>query len=91
LFVQALREVFDALDPPRHLLLDGREAHCVPRSLGVSQRRAEMFCAHWRRQVGRARLVSMQTAEGRLALLRAQQRHLATRSANPIKTRQVWR
>ncbi len=90
-FVQAMREVFDPLTPPRYLLTRREATFGVPRPVSGNKELAESYWRLWRRHVGRARLVYAYSEEGRLLLLRAQERFLAALANAPIETRLVWR
>jgi len=90
LFVSALREVFDPLQSPRYLLVTRDEEFAVPRVFGERKERAESFAHHWRRMVGNARLVFVQTADGKLCLLRAKKRYLTSRYQPRTTSRLRW-
>lgn len=90
-FIQAMREVFDPLTPPRYLLIRRQGTFGVPRCLSGQKRAAVAFWRHWRRHVGRARLVYAHSEEGRWKLLRAQERFLAARADTRLETRLTWR
>jgi hypothetical protein len=90
LFVSALREIFDPLQGPRYLLAMQDEEFAVPRLLAERKERAETFARCWRRQVGRAQLVYVHTAEGKRRLLRAKQRFLAFRHHSRTQSRLRW-
>ena len=90
-FIQALHEVFDLLTPPRYLLVARGAVRGVPRILSENKEQATRFHRHWRRRVGRARLLYVHTPAGQLALLRAQERQLAARTTPPIERRLTWR
>ena len=84
LFVGALREIFDPLQSPRYLLVTKDEEFAVPRVFAERKERAEAFARSWRHQVGRSRLMFSHTPEGKLRLLRAKERFLA--SQHPLRT-----
>jgi superfamily II DNA or RNA helicase len=90
LFVGALREVFDPLQAPRYLLVTRNEEFAVPRVLAEKKERAESFARLWRRMVGRARLVFAQTSDGKLCLLRAKKRYLASKHQLRTESRLRW-
>ena len=90
LFVSTLREVFDPLQSPRYLLVTRDEEFAVPRVFGERKERAESFAGRWRRRVGRARLVFAQTADGKLCLLRAKKRYLASKHQPRTGSRLRW-
>jgi len=90
LFVTALREVFDPLQSPRYLLVTKDEEFAVPRVFAERKERAESFARRWRRMVGKARLVFAQTADGKLCLLRAKKRYLASKHQPRTGARLRW-
>lgn len=90
LFVQSLQEIFDPLWSPRYLLVQGRRAFGVPKALGVRRERADAFQHHWRRRVGKARLVYTGSAEGRRRLVQVKQLYLATLHRDIPESRSVW-
>jgi len=90
LFVSALREVFDPLQSPRYLLVRKDEVFAVPRVLAERKERAESFAQRWRRKVGKARLVFSHTPDGKLCLLRAKERFLASKYRAQTKSRMRW-
>ena len=90
LFVTSLREVFDPLQSPRYLLVTKDEEFAVPRVFAERKERAESFARRWRRMVGKARLVFAQTADGKLCLLRAKKRYLASKHQPRTGARLRW-
>jgi len=87
---QALQELFCPLFSPRYLLAGNARAYPVPRVLGERREGADRFCRHWNRRVGRARLVSTRTPEGRRILLRTVQRYLASHCRERADTSMKW-
>lgn len=90
LFVGALREVFDPLQSPRYLLVTKDEEFAVPRPFGERKERAESFARAWRQKVGAARLLYVQTPEGKRRLLIAKERFLAARDPLRTSARLFW-
>lgn len=90
-FATALAEVFDLPDSPRYLIEAGAVAYAVPERFAGNREAAEAFAAHWRRCVGRSRLVYVQKLEGRRLLLSAKRRGLVERFAFRTETRVFWR
>ena len=86
---QALEDVFCPLFSPRYLLAGKRRAYPVPRVLG-DHRKADALLHCWRRRVGRARLVSTRTPEGKQLLLRTVQRYLASHCRERADTGVRW-
>lgn len=87
---QALQDVFCPLFSPRYLLAGRRSVYTVPRGLGESRERAQAFCLRWNRRVGRARLVSTRTPEGKRLLLKVVQRYLASHCRERIEVGTRW-
>lgn len=90
LFIESLRQTFDPLLSPRYLLVARKDFVCVPRALGTTKELALLFQSSWRRHAGKARLVYTRAGEGRLELLRAKQKSLASRFEYETDTRVVW-
>jgi hypothetical protein len=79
-----VREIFDPLQSPRYLLVTKDEEFAVPRVFAERKEHAESFARGWCRQVGNADLMYSHTPEGKLRLLRAKERFLA--SQHPLRT-----
>lgn len=60
------------------------EEFAAPRVFAERKERAEAFTRRWREKVGNARLMYSHTPEGKLRLLRAKERFLASR--HPLRT-----
>jgi superfamily II DNA or RNA helicase len=90
LFVSAMREIFDPLQSPRYLLVTKDEEFAVPRVFAERKERAEAFTRRWREKVGNARLMYSHTPEGKLRLLRAKERFLASRHPLRTQSRLLW-
>jgi hypothetical protein len=82
--------MFNPLFSPRYLLVGKRRAYPVPRALGEGRENADGLRRCWNRRVGRARLVSARTPEGKRILLWTVQRYLASHCRERADTGMRW-
>lgn len=87
---QALQQLFCPLFSPRYLVRRMGRSWVVPRALGESRDGAMTFLRHFRRHVGRARLVYTRQPEGKRLLLTAVQRYLASHLHERPETGARW-
>ena len=87
---EALQQLFCPLFAPRYLVERRGRAWVAPRALGANREGAECFLRHFRRHVGRARLVATRHPEGQRLLLAAMQRYLAAHLHDRPETGVRW-
>jgi hypothetical protein len=87
---EALRQAYCPLFGPRYLLQQRGRTVVVPRLLGEHRDGADLFLRHFRRHVGRARLVYTRSPEGRRLLVGAMQRYLASELPERLETAVRW-
>jgi hypothetical protein len=88
-FTAALAEIYNPLQKPRYLISMGRESYAVPQLLATNKTLAQKFHKGWRKHVGRGKLVYTFSEEGRVLLLQARQKFLATRYHDIVRSRKV--
>ena len=88
-FMRALAEIYNPLLKPRYLIRSGGECYAVPQAFAVNKAEANRFFQAWRKNVARGQLIYTNNKEGRLMLLQARQKYLATRHHDVVRSHQV--
>ncbi|MBV1933097.1 MAG: DEAD/DEAH box helicase family protein, partial [Parvibaculaceae bacterium] len=97
-FFDAMQEVLGPTHNPRYLLVRqsylGRllrvDYHQVPEVIGQNKKNAEFFVNCWKHYVGFAELVYTRSAEGRITLLQARTKSLASAFRKKTSRRTKW-
>ncbi|MCL2379539.1 MAG: DEAD/DEAH box helicase family protein [Coriobacteriia bacterium] len=75
LYIKCIEEIYSRVDNPRYLLTIKsmiRASHFnVPNLFGNNRSNADIFHKHWKKHVGKSKLIYTRNTEGRSALLRA--------------------
>ena len=90
LFASCLRELFDLPESPRYLLQRGAGLYAVPACLGARKADAECLLRNVSGRFRRAQLIFTRSQAGRLVLLQARERWLATRFDPGCESRMLW-
>lgn len=97
-FLEAMQEVLGPTDNPRYLLVRrsylGRllrvDYHPVPALIGQYKKNAEFFVNRWKVNVGSVDLVYTRRAEGRISLLQARTKSLASAFRKKTDRKSMW-
>ena len=97
-FLEAMQEVLGPTDNPRYLLVRqsylGRllrvDYHPVPAVIGQNKKNAEFFAKRWQRYVGSIKLVYTRSVEGRVTLLQARTKSLASAFKKKTDRISIW-
>jgi len=75
LFIRCVQEVYQRVDNPRYVLVVKtifRSSYFnVPTLFGNNKKNAELFYSHWKKHVGKSKLIYTRNTDGRKALLNA--------------------
>jgi len=99
LYLDALREILDPVENPRYIvvrrswftLIEQRDYHAVPETIGTNKEYAMYFADMWRAYVGPTKLIYSRSLKGRRALLKARQHSLASAFQKRSERRSCWR
>lgn len=97
-FLEAMQEVLGPTDNPRYLLVRQSELgrllrvdyHPVPTIFGQNKKTAEFFAKRWERRVGSIKLVYTRSVEGRISLLQARTKSLASAFQKKTDRLHIW-
>lgn len=99
-FVKALEEIIAPVENPRYLLLKKHwfrkhlgidSFFVVPSIFGDKKDRANVFLKHWKKSIGRTKLIYTRQKSGRGLLLRARILHIANAADKPTKKSVIWK